>query len=291
MFKKPIILLVGHGKISSQKTTIKPEKHTIIFPVQIGDTFCLTAHNLIVTNFISADTEDKLFEELEKLKKLPSSTIVRSDHKKTLALPSEICYEDIKILESEIEKFKTDATSSSQSWTLYEHILSPALELLDGSSALRPMDAGYVRLNLTHRLPNPDHTLAICFDEQKLEKQISFSLQTGMIKEPIFDDNFIYITPLTRSKELVTFTLSKILEAVSKIHILAVKITDSQQRNSIIEIIDAILDTDSLIDNRFKEVTDEYAAKGQMVTNYYDFYIPDDANIIWGGCRELDESF
>jgi len=68
MQKKPIVMLVGHGKVSGQKTTIEPGKHTIIFLGQIGETFCLTAHNLIVQNFVDSDIEDKLFNELERLK-------------------------------------------------------------------------------------------------------------------------------------------------------------------------------------------------------------------------------
>lgn len=290
MLKRPIIMLVGHGKVSAQKTTIEPGNHTIIFPVQIGEMFCLTAHNLIVTNFICADTKHKFFNELEKLIKLPSSNALSAQNRKSLSLPPEIQYEDIKFLESELTKFKMVATSSSQSWILYEHKIAPALELLDRPSALRPKDKGYMKLNLIYSIQPPDYTLAIYFDNQKLEKQINDSSQSHM-KEPISDDNFIYITPTAEYNQRATFDLSKILEAISKINILAVKITDPQQSDSVIEIIDAVLDMDSLIDSRFKEVTDEYAAKGQTITNYYDFYIPDDANIIWGGCRELDESF
>jgi len=173
-------------------------------------------------------------------------------------------------LESELEKFKIEATSSSQSWIVYEHKVAPALELLNSPSALRPMDLGYIRLDLIHSTQPVDHTLAICFNKQKLKTQINNLPQDhNKIKASISDNNFIYITPTATSNTEIQISLSKILEAISKINILAVKIQDPQQSNRIIEIIDAVLDVDNLIDSKFQKATHDYATNGQTVSNYY----------------------
>jgi len=223
MLKKPIVMLVGHGKVSGQKTVIEPEKHTIIFLGQVGEALCLTAHNLIVQNFVDADVENKLFEELERLIRLPSISIVNFQNKRLLSLPPQIQYEEINLLKLELEKFKTEATSSQKSWIIYEHKIAPALELLNSASTLRPMNIGYSGLNLIYSTQRTDNTLEIWINKQKLETQINDLLQaSNKINTSIFDNNFIYITPMAEYNQQVTFDLSKILKAIFKVNILAV---------------------------------------------------------------------
>lgn len=138
----PVILLVGHGSVSSKKVVVDVGNYNVILPVKVGDKLCLTAHNMIVFNLTSTNTSDELFYELKKLENLPSTTSVAKTNTKLLNKNFNVNLGDHLIrgqLEKLLKETEIEAFDSQKAWELLEHKISPALEILNTDKAYIPI--------------------------------------------------------------------------------------------------------------------------------------------------------
>lgn len=314
--EKPVIFIVGHGTIGNSKTTIDTGNYNLIFPVPINSKFCLTAHNLLLRSLIDASSKsiDELMNEVAKLENLPSTTCVAIANRQSFAIQQAVVqYEELQNLKQAITKFEEDAASSQKGWILFEHKISPAVEILSSSTALTPVKASsdYVEFPLVHDFPFPA-TLLVCINSTKIKGQITI-LTEQMNKQEIANDNLIYITPVTIPNTEVKFNLSELLNAIKTTHILAIKTTNTvglcasdhatsistASSSSTLDHVTAPVDTikivgialESIVGKIFTAETDKYSAQGVTITNYYDLIIPEDSNIVLGACRDIDSSY
>jgi hypothetical protein len=293
--KKPAVLIVGHGTISGNHEVIDIGNYNLIVPVKIGNILSVVSHNLILSNLMYTSSSDQLFYELEKLENLPSTTSVNKSNTSTLSIEEKtIGYQDIKDIELLLTKFKDNATSSSKSWIMFEHKIAPALDVLNSDDALTPNQyKNYSEFHLMHSGFIPG-TLIVCVNIEKIKNQL-LSLTEKMNKKAISEDQLIYVTPIAKAGYDIKLSLSELFNTIKNIHILALKVTKSftiEEKKETEEIIEiAAIAMENIVDNVFSACTEKVNSTGESVVSYYDFYIPDDSNIVLGSCRDIDESF
>ena len=135
-----------------------------------------------------------------------------------------------------------------------------------------------------------------------------------MVNDPSDSYIYLYLKPLSYDTTIlltisppiepfsldVKFPLSGILEIITNIHILVLKaVMDSHGVTDVkVESIGASTDSIEVVavtmPDRMNDIINEieHSEKYEnMTTNYYDFSIPEDSNIILGSCRDIDQTF
>lgn len=311
---KPTVMIVGHGTVSGQKSTINYGNCSVIFPIPEKEPFSLTSHNMIVKRLSNAESADAIENELEFLTSLPTTRVVRAAHKLPIFLPSEAKDIDIssrgmrtKIynLLSEIEQA---AVSSNQAWEIFEYRISAASDILNSKFAFLPDKEGFQFFPLfCHGYIEHKFTLNVFLNTQLVLQQVDELEETRQTTGRLSADNFVYMTPTSSDAESSSqMLLSDLLALIPEVRILVAKhgvgedgAADDGQDASLPPEKKAKLGGSSIkmifmeefkTHEAFSKHKQEIEAKHSN-TLWYELSLPDDSNVIIGACGDEDLSF
>ncbi len=180
-----------------------------------------------------------------------------------------------------IKEIIITALKNTKQIDIYEHALSYDPEEFDLTQKYSRIQAPQPPYK-SHNVIDGDkegagHYLKIYINEEAICKQARASdtiPNTTKIK-----DQAIYVMPIvpvvSRHEKQDYFFLSKILDYLHKIHIFVSK----KVINDEIEVHSVTID----------EMLGILTPKNTADELWYDFTIPDDANIVWGACREIQD--
>jgi hypothetical protein len=311
---KPTVMIVGHGTVSGQKSTINYGNCSIIFPIPEKEPFSLTSHNMIVKRLSNAESADTIENELEFLASLPTTRVVRAAHKLPMFLPSEVKDMDIssKGMRTEIYKLLSEveqaAVSSNQAWEIFEYKISTASDILSSKFAFLPDKGVFEFFPLfCHGYIEHKFTLNVFLKTQLVLQQVDELDQTGQTTGYLSADNFVYMTPTNSdAKSSSQMSLSDLLALIPEVCILVAKhgvgedaAADDEQDVSLPSAKKAKLGGSSIemifmeefrTHELFSEHKQEVEAEHSN-TLWYELYLPDDSNVIIGACGDEDSSF
>jgi hypothetical protein len=300
---KPIVMIVGHGYVSGKKKTIDYKNYSIIFPIPNKEPFSLSSHNMIVKSLSDASDEKGIEKVLEFLVSLPTTTKITASHYKDITLTTtnlniSSTLARVKIHEQLLEAEK-ESLSSQKAWELLEYKIKPAEDNLNSVFAFLPTkNTNFSLFPLMYKefIDNGYPTLNIYLNKKIiLEKITNYSLGSG--KYVLSGDNFVYVTPRSHTTGDFGAMLSDILSVIENMRILAAKYdgdnssTSSTKKQKLSGSSIEMVFVESFKNHQNFTDHKKTFEVNHTNTEWYEFYLPDDSNILIGACGIEDFSF
>jgi len=298
---KPIVMIVGHGYVSGQKKTIDYKNYSIVFPIPNKELFSLSSHNMIVKSLSDASDEKGIEKVLEFLVSLPTTVKITKSHYKNITLTTtnlSSALERAKIYEQLLEAEK-ESVSSQKAWELLEYKIKPAEDNLNSVFAFLPtknINFSLFPLFYKEFIDNDYQTLNIYLNRTIILEKIT-NLSAG--KHELSGDNFVYVTPKSHTKTDFVVMLSTLLSTIGDIRILVVKYDGdnsstssppAKKQKSSGSSIEMVFAESFRSHQNFIEHKKNFEKK-HTNSEWYEFYLPDDSNILIGACGVEDSSF
>jgi hypothetical protein len=300
---KPIVMIVGHGYVSGQKKTIDYKNYSVVFPIPNKEPFSLSSHNMIVKSLSDASDEKGIEKVLEFLVSLPTTVKITKPHYKNITLSTtnlkiSSTLERAKIYEQLLEAEK-ESVSSQKAWELLEYKIKPAEDNLNSIFAFLPTkNTNFSLFPLLYNefIDNDHPTLNVYLNRKIILEKIT-NLSAG--KHELSGDNFVYVTPKSHTKIDFAAMLSDLLDTIENMRILVAKYDGESSSASSTTAKKQKLSGSSIemvFAESFKNHQNFINHKKTFEANHtnsewYEFYLPDDSNILIGACGVEDSSF
>lgn len=301
--KSLVIVIAGHGSCSSKGALIDYGKYHVLCATKKGFSFDITSYNFLMGMLLSATDAAALRKSVETIETFPSTVIVDHSNKKHIDLGKRaIDLSDIKQrqeLLAHIKSIGEESQNSSISWELLDHKLAPADEIFNHECCLKlHARKGYSGFDVMH----PDFLEAMKKNDVGITINLSFDIaylckhaeelfeqhkSDKEIPARIPEDQILHIKPVVVNESgSEHILLSQVLGSLSNLHVIVrIEEVDSGAVDS--EIFQVILED-------FAQHPDYKAAfakaDGDKV-HLIDYSVPENSNIIFGACREVDSDF
>jgi hypothetical protein len=296
-------MIVGHGYVSGQKKTIDYKNYSVVFPIPNKEPFSLSSHNMIVKSLSDASDEKGIEKVLEFLVSLPTTVKITKSHYKNITLSTtnlkiSSTLERAKIYEQLLEAEK-ESVSSQKAWELLEYKIKPAEDNLNSIFAFLPTkNTNFSLFPLLYNefIDNDHPTLNVYLNRKIILEKIT-NLSAG--KHELSGDNFVYVTPKSHTKIDFAAMLSNLLDTIENVRILVAKYDGESSSASSTTAKKQKLSGSSIemvFAESFKNHQNFINHKKTFEANHtnsewYEFYLPDDSNILIGACGVEDSSF
>lgn len=298
---KPIIMLVGHGTVSGKGTTIDYKGYNLIFPIPNKEPFSLSSHNMIVKRLTEALNEEEIEKELKFLISLPTTRQVNAFNYKEITLTTTLkigTAQERTLIREQLSKAEKESISSQKAWELLEYKISPAEDILSNIFSFLPTkNHDFAMFSLMHDsfVDSNSSTLNIYLNRKIILEQLKTTKQDGS-KHELFGNNFIYMTPMSNTSGDSSVMLSGVLVAIENVRILtathdiAVAPSNTKKQKSSGSSLEMVFLENFRNHKTFTDYKSDFESK-HTNTEWYEFCLPSDSNLLIGACGSEDFNF